>query len=82
MYTQFASQTRATMREQLGEFLTSNMANAGLGWPIRTASRRPKPRMRRTGTPLTGLRVLIVGELTLELPVEVAATRRELLASL
>ncbi|MHC4093074.1 MAG: PfkB family carbohydrate kinase [Planctomycetota bacterium] len=82
MSTQLLSRSPVETRRQLGEFLSHNLGTARLGWPLRTGAPRQQSTARRITDSLTGLRILIVGELTLELPVDVAATRRQLLASL
>ncbi|MHC4094211.1 MAG: hypothetical protein ACYSVY_28710, partial [Planctomycetota bacterium] len=82
MFTNLHTQGPLVMAKQLGEFLTRNLANPGLGWPLRPASRRREATARTENSSLSGLKVLIIGDLSLELPVDVAATRRQLLASL
>ena len=82
MSTQFTRRRSAEMRKQLGEFLTRNMGNAGVGWPLYTSPDGSEGVARPADDSLAGLRVLIVGDLALELSVEVAGTRRQLLASL
>ncbi len=72
----------ATMRSHLSSFLSRGLDALDLGWPQLAASpTRRRPEALRPAPP-SGLRVLIVGDLTLELPVEVEATRAHLMAAL
>lgn len=82
MSTQLTGLRAAGMRHQLGEFLTRHMSNRAVGWPRRAPQLRGTPTVRAGGGSATGLRVLVIGDLSLELPTEVPATRAQLLASL
>ena len=82
MSTQLTGPSSVRMRHQLGEYLTQNMGNRTVGWPRRTPQLRGNPTARTRGGSLAGLKVLVIGDLSLELPIEVSATRARLLASL
>ena len=82
MSTQLTGLRAAGMRHQLGEFLTRHMSNRVVGWPRRAPQRENNAMVRTRGGSLVGMRVLVIGDLTLELPIEVSATRTQLLASL
>ena len=82
MYTQLTDPSSAGMRQEFGEFLTLHMGNRAIGWPLRALPRRGDSVVRAGADSLSGMRVLVVGDLALELPVEVSATRAQLLASL
>lgn len=67
---------------QLSNFLTANVDRPGTAWP-RLSRSRPIERSACSGRrPEQAPHVLIVGDLTLELPVKAEATRAELAASL
>lgn len=67
---------------QLNSFLTANVDSPGTAWP-RLSRSKPSEREVCNGRHLEqALHVLIVGDLTLELPVRAKATRAEVLASL
>ena len=67
------------MRAELSSFLTRNLNHPRLGWPRLVRSDSEDACTRRAFTKTTGPRVLIVGDLALELRVEVNGTRTELL---
>ena len=82
MSTSIYGHTWRGMARQMGEFLAENLDHPGLGWP-RINSRRVRRRVESPPAgPSAGLRVLVIGDLTLELPVEIEATRSQLLAAL
>ncbi len=82
MSTQCLSESAAEMRSQLGDFLARNMENPSVGWPLRASSGGVQAASQASSGSLAGLRTLIVGDLTLELPVDVATTRQQLLTAL
>ncbi len=68
----------ALMRE-LNDFLTTNLDAPGTVWPRLLRPTTSDHEARRVVQSVRGLRVLVVGDLTLELPIEVEATRAELM---
>ncbi len=63
------------MAKRISDFLTQNRENQHLGWPrIEPLSERKNDQPQQA-SPTVGLRVLIVGDLTLELPIHIEATR-------
>ncbi len=77
-----ASQSATEMRSRLSSFLTRNLNNLELGWPRIGPSGSHEHREPPVAGDGPGLKVLVVGDLTLELPVEVEATKAQLLAAL
>lgn len=82
MTTDTGYESGVEMRQQLGEFVTCNLENASLGWPLRSSPRTNNGQARADSGSAAGLRVLILGQVELELPVTVDATRRQLMERL
>ena len=66
------------MSADLSDFISRNMDNGTLGWPRLPRATSSKAQVHPKAARSCGLRVLVVGELTLELPIKVDATRAEL----
>lgn len=82
MSTKLKNVDAATMNADLSEFLERNVGIPDGGWPLVGTSRAAEQLDSEHPGSLAGLRVLIVGDLSLEMPIEVAGTRREFLAAL
>ena len=81
--TEYYTATKAAqMRKRLSGFLTRSLDDLTLGWPRRSLPRAPEAKAGASGGRPSSLKALIIGELVLELPVEVEGTRGELLALL
>jgi sugar/nucleoside kinase (ribokinase family) len=78
---EYATVSRAMqMRGRLSEFLTRSLDDLTLGWPRLRLPQATEEEVRAPARRLTGLRVVIIGDLVLEVPIEVDGTREELLA--
>ena len=75
--TSIRTTPNALIRE-LNDFLTVNIDVPGTGWPRLFRPKANDHSVSRVAQTVRGLRVLVVGDLTLELPIEVEATRAEL----
>ena len=82
MSTNTDRHTRGGMVRQLDKFLTENLDNPELSWPRISSAPFRRRRKPSAAGPTLKLKVLIVGDLTLELPIEVSATRAQLSALL
>lgn len=78
MSTQQTLTPAGTMIAELNDFILRNMDSRELGWPCVKRQPSVKANEQRDPARSNGLRVLVVGELALELPIEVEATRAEL----
>lgn len=75
MNVQLTHTTRAQMTRELAAFITRKISDTSCGWPRRLAKRRA----HRTQVVTRGmaLRVLIIGDLTLELPIDMQVTKAQ-----
>ena len=82
MATNLSDEHTDRMRREAGDFISQNLENAGVGWPTLPRSPKSASLAGNSAGLRAGLRVLVVGDLVLELPIEVPASRQQLLASL
>ena len=70
------------MRAELGRFISKNLNNPSVGWP-RLATHTPMAQANSARTGCSSkLKVLIIGDLFLEMPVYVNATRAEIISAM
>ena len=82
MSTQHTLTPGSKMRADLSDFISRNLDNRELGWPCVTRKPSSKANVQRNPARSCGLRVLVVGELALELPIAVRSRRAEVAAAL
>ena len=66
------------MSADLSDFISWNIDDQELGWPRLARTTLSQAELQRKRSRTCGLRVLVVGELAMELPIEVEATRAEM----
>ena len=61
------------MITEMGDFITRHLNDVRAGWPVRTVMSDDSEQRPRMSGEANGMRVLLVGELAIEFPIEVEA---------